>query len=89
MLVKGCQVVINMPLADLIPIWIKDILQISDVQKTIRISPNSLEFVPRRFKTQEMCEKAVERRPHALEYVPEKCKTREICKKPLKDVYVH
>ena len=26
MLVKGCQVAINMPLADLIPIWIKEIL---------------------------------------------------------------
>ena len=35
---------------------------------------------PHHFKTQEMCERAVENEPEMLEYVPDCFKTEEICK---------
>ena len=36
---------------------------------------SSLRLVPDHFKTQEMCEKAVENNPYMQEYVPDQCNT--------------
>ena len=43
------------------------------------MDPYSLEFVPGRFKTQEMCNKAVSMEPYTLSYVPGRLKTEEMC----------
>ena len=42
------------------------------------ISPQSSEFVPERFKTQEMCNEAVRRRPHTLDYVSDHFRMQEM-----------
>ena len=41
--------------------------------------PDFFELVPEYFKTQEMCEKAVNVHPWALKFVPDKYKTQGMC----------
>ena len=45
----------------------------------MRIDPYSLAFVPDRFKTQTMYDKAIEIDPFTLWHVPANLKTRELC----------
>ena len=45
---------------------------------------NNLEFIPREFKTRELCEKAVQDYGIMLEFVPEELKTKELCELALK-----
>ena len=47
--------------------------------------PSILEFVPDKYKMQEMCKKAVEEDAHALEFVPDQYKTPEMCEKSVKE----
>ena len=42
---------------------------------------DTLEFVPYRYKTQEMCIKAVDDYANALEFVPDRYKTQGMCNK--------
>ena len=42
-------------------------------------------FIPDYLKTQEMCEKAVEKDPHMLCHVPDHFKTQEMCDKTVRD----
>ena len=43
--------------------------------KAVENEPETLEFVPDHFKTQEMCERVVENVPGVLEFVPDHLKT--------------
>ena len=40
-------------------------------EKFVEDEPETLEFIPDHFKTQEMCERAVEDDPYSLQYVPD------------------
>ena len=51
------------------------------------IDPYRLEFVSDRFKTEEMCNKAVHREPYSLGYVPDHLKAQEICDEALHIIY--
>ena len=50
----------------------------------MRIIPNALHHIPDRFKTQEMCNKAVEKDPWQLKDVPNHFKTEEMCNKAVR-----
>ena len=41
----------------------------------------TLEFVPERYKTQEICDKVVNTYPSTIKFVPECYKTQELCDK--------
>ena len=45
----------------------------------LRMDPCNLEFVPDRFKAEDICNKAVRIKPYLLRYVPDHLKTKEIC----------
>ena len=47
----------------------------------MRIEPCSLAFVSDYFKTEEMCNDAVEKDPYSLGYVPDHYKTARVCEK--------
>ena len=47
--------------------------------------PYALWRVPNHFKTQEMCEKAIEEDPWALRFIPDHFKTKNICEKSVED----
>ena len=40
------------------------------------LMPSILFFIPDHLKTQELCEKAIEKNPWGLDYVPDPCATR-------------
>ena len=42
---------------------------------------HTLEFVPERYKTQEICDKVVNTYPSTIKFVPECYKTQELCDK--------
>ena len=46
--------------------------------------PYTLEYVPDKLKTQEMCERAVEKNPGCLKHVPDHFKAQEMCIKAVK-----
>ena len=52
--------------------------------KAVCMDPYSLEYVPDRFKTEEMCNKAVRSEPYTLRYVPDHLKTQEMCNEALR-----
>ena len=47
-------------------------------ERAVEDDPNTLEFVPDRFKTQKMCNEAVYREPYTLRYVHDHLKTQEM-----------
>ena len=51
------------------------------------VDPYSLEFVPDRFKTEEMCNKAMRREPYTQRYVPDHLMTQEMCNKALRIIF--
>ena len=54
-------------------------------EKAVEDEPESLEYVPNHFKTEEMFEKAAEDNPWSLEYVPDCFKTKKMCKRCIED----
>ena len=50
----------------------------------MRIIPNAFHHIPDRFKTQEMCNKAVEVDPWQLKDVPYRFKTHKMCNKAVR-----
>ena len=49
--------------------------------KAVDIEPSSLEFVPDWVKTEEMCERPIEKDPWILRFVPDQYKMQEMCDK--------
>ena len=49
--------------------------------KAVSTYPSKIQFVPDRFKTQEMCDKAVDTCPFELDSVPDWYVTQELCDK--------
>ena len=47
----------------------------------VKANPYNFECIPDRFKTQEMCDKAIDEYPYNLGYVPDCFKTQEMCVK--------
>ena len=55
-------------------------------EKAVEADPQYLRYVPDKFKTQEMCNRAVENNPYwCFEYVPDKFKTQEMCLKAVNE----
>ena len=54
-------------------------------EEVMRVRPAAFFLIPDRFKTQEMCNKAVEEGPWWLEHLPHHLKTEEICNKAVRD----
>ena len=55
------------------------------VKKLLKKNPYRLEDISDHFKTQGMCEKAVEKVSRMLEYVPDHLKTQTMCEKAVED----
>ena len=50
-----------------------------------RMSPWQLEYIPDKYKTQEMCEEFVSEKAWCLVYVPNEYKTRKMCEQAFKE----
>ena len=62
--------------------------------KVANTYPSTIEYVPDRFKTQEMCDKAVDKCHFVFDSVPDQFKTLKMCNKivsddPFKSKYCH
>ena len=53
------------------------------------INPDSFEFAPNHFKTNEICDKAVKVKGWTMEYVPDEHKFGKCLKKLLKGICMH
>ena len=47
--------------------------------KAVDDYPNSLDFLPECYKTQNVCDKAVDSPPSAIQFIPEYYKAQEMC----------
>ena len=56
-------------------------------EKIVEKAPWMLEYVPEQFKTQEMCDKALEETPYyMLGHVPDQFKTQEMCDEVIRSI---